>query len=75
MRMVMSYLRYLLVVLLFLSVGWFCVEVAGGTDDGAIAEALTAMTQVLAQANEQAAFGHRDPGEAEERRVRTRRSG
>lgn len=42
---------------------------AGGRDDGAIAEALTAMAQVLAQANEQAAVGHRDPGEAEERRL------
>jgi hypothetical protein len=38
---------------------------AGGRDDGAIAEALTAMAQVLVQANEQAAVGHRDPGEAE----------
>jgi hypothetical protein len=42
---------------------------AGGRDDGAIAEALIAMAQVLAQANEQAAVGHRDLGEAEERRL------
>jgi hypothetical protein len=40
---------------------------AGGRDDGAITEALIAMEQVLAQTNEQAAVGHRDPGEAEER--------
>jgi hypothetical protein len=42
---------------------------AGGRDDGAIAEALTVLALVLAQANEQAALGHRDPGEAEERRL------
>jgi hypothetical protein len=42
---------------------------AGGRDDAAIAEALAAMTQVLAQANEQAAVGHRDPREAEKRRL------
>ena len=41
---------------------------AGGRDDAAIAQALASMAQVLAQANEQAAVGHRDPGEAEERR-------
>jgi hypothetical protein len=42
---------------------------AGGRDDAAIAQALASMAQVLAQANEQAAVGHRDPGEAEERRL------
>jgi len=41
----------------------------GGRDDAAIAEALAAMAQVLAQANEQAAKGHQDHGEAEERRL------
>jgi hypothetical protein len=33
-----------------------------GRDDAAIAQALTSMAQVLAQANKQAAVGHRDPG-------------
>jgi hypothetical protein len=42
---------------------------AGGRDDAAIAQALAAMAQVLAQANEQAAVGHRDLREAEERRL------
>jgi len=42
---------------------------AGGRDDAAIAEALAAMVQVLAQANEQVANGHHDHGEAEERRL------
>jgi len=42
---------------------------AGGRDDAAIAEALAAMAQVLARANEQAAVGHCDPREAEERRL------
>ena len=42
---------------------------ASGRDDGAIAQALTLMAQVLAQVNERAAAGHRDPGEAEERRL------
>jgi hypothetical protein len=41
----------------------------GGRDDAAIAQALASMAQVLAQANEQAAVGHRDPEEAEERRL------
>jgi hypothetical protein len=41
----------------------------GGRDDGAIAHALASMAQVLAQANEQASAGHRDLGEAEERRL------
>jgi len=41
----------------------------GGRDDATIAEALAAMAKVLAQANEQAAVGHHDPGEAEERRI------
>jgi hypothetical protein len=44
-------------------------EIAGGRDDAAIAQALALMAQVLAQANEQAAVGHRDPEEAEERRL------
>jgi hypothetical protein len=39
---------------------------AGGRDDAAIAQALASMAQMLAQAKEQAAVGHRDPGEAEE---------
>jgi len=39
----------------------------GGRDDAAITEALAAMAQVLAQANEQSANGHKDHGEAEER--------
>ena len=34
---------------------------AGGRDDGAIAQALASMAQVLAQDNEQAAVSHRDP--------------
>jgi hypothetical protein len=38
------------------------LEMAGGRDDAAIAQALASMAQVLAQANEQAAVGHRDPG-------------
>jgi hypothetical protein len=61
----------LVFVLLFLSAVWFWCrsEMAGGRYDGAIAQALTAMAQLLAQANEQAAIGHRDPGEAEERRL------
>jgi hypothetical protein len=42
---------------------------AGGRYDAAIAQALASMAQVLAQANEQAAVGHCDPGEAEERRL------
>ena len=42
---------------------------AGGRDDGAIAQALNSVAQVLALVNEQAAAGHRDPGEAEERRL------
>jgi len=41
----------------------------GGRDDDAIAAALAAMAHVLAQANERAAVGHRDHGEAEERRL------
>jgi hypothetical protein len=36
---------------------------AGVRDDAAIAQALASMAQVLAQANEQTAVGHRDPGE------------
>jgi len=39
----------------------------GGRDDTTIAEALTAMAQVLTQANEQTTAGHRDHEEAEER--------
>jgi len=42
---------------------------AGGRDDGAIAQALAAMAQVLAQSNEQAAIGRQNEGEAEERRL------
>jgi hypothetical protein len=42
---------------------------AGGRDDAAIMLALASMAQVLARANEQAVVGHRDPGEAEERRL------
>jgi len=42
---------------------------ARGKDDGAIARALAAMAQVLAQSNEQAAIGRRNEGEAEERRL------
>jgi hypothetical protein len=41
----------------------------GGRDDAPIAEALAAMAQVLAQANEQAANGHHDHGEAAEWRL------
>jgi len=44
-------------------------EMAGDRDDAAIAETLAAMAKVLAQANEQAAVGHRGHGEAEERRL------
>jgi len=40
-----------------------------GRNDAAIAEALVVMAQVLAQANEQAAHGQHDQGEAEERRL------
>ena len=58
-------------MLLFLSVGLVMCrsEMAGGRDDAAIAEALAAMAQVLAQANKQTTVGHCDPGEAEERRL------
>jgi hypothetical protein len=42
---------------------------AGGRDDAAIAQDLASMAQVLAQANEYAAAGHRDPGETEEQRL------
>jgi hypothetical protein len=45
------------------------LEMAGGRDDAAIAQALASMAQVLAQAIEQAAVGHHDPGEAEEWRL------
>jgi hypothetical protein len=68
MRMVVSNLRYLFcgVVVLICWFGLCRSKMAGGRDDAAIAKALTAMAHVLAQANEQAAVGHRDPGEAEE---------
>jgi len=42
---------------------------AGGRDDAAIAQALAAMAQVLAQSNEQAAIGRWNEGEAEEQRL------
>jgi len=42
---------------------------ACGRDDAAIAEALAATTQVLAQANEQAINCHHDHGEAQEWRL------
>jgi len=42
---------------------------ARGRDDGAIARALAAVAQVLAQSNEQAAIGRRNEGETEERRL------
>jgi len=42
---------------------------ARGRDDGAIARALAAVAQVLAQSNEQAAICRRNEGEAEERRL------
>ena len=44
-------------------------EMAGGRNDAAIAQALAAMAHVLAQANEQAAIGRQNEGEAEERRL------
>jgi len=40
-----------------------------GRNDVAIAEALTAMGQVLAQAQENVGHGHHDHGEAKERRL------
>ena len=42
---------------------------AGGRNDAVIAQALAAMAHVLAQANEQAAIGRQNEGEAEERRL------
>ena len=52
MRMVMSYLRYLfLCCCAVVLICWLVLcrsEMAGGRDDGAIAEALTAMAHVLA---------------------------
>lgn len=41
----------------------------GGRVDAAIAEALVVVAHVLAQANKQAANGHRNHGEVEERRL------
>jgi hypothetical protein len=70
-RMVMSYLRCLFCCAVVL-ICWLVLcrsEMAGITDDAVIAQALGSMAQVLAQANEQTAVGHRDPGEAEEWRL------
>jgi hypothetical protein len=67
----MSYLRYLFCCVVVL-ICWLVLrrsEMAGGRDDAAMAQALASMAQVLAKANEQAAVGHRDPGEAEEQRL------
>jgi hypothetical protein len=41
----------------------------GGRNDFVTAEALTAMAQVLAEAQENARHGHHDHGEVEERRL------
>jgi len=66
---ILSYLRYLLCV----PVGWFCcsIEMAGGNgrNDDAIVAALTAVAQVLAQAQGNGCHGQEDQGEVEERRL------
>jgi hypothetical protein len=59
--MVMSYLRCLFCCAVVL-ICWLVLcrsEMAGGRDDAAIAQVLASMNQVLDQANEQAAVGHR----------------
>ena len=63
-RMVMDYLRYLFCCAVVL-ICWLVLcrsEMVGGRDDAAIATALAAMAQVLAQSNEQAAIGRRNEG-------------
>jgi len=69
--MVMDYLRYLFCCAVVI-ICWLVLcrsEMAGGRDDAAIAQALAAMAQVLAQSNEQAAIGRWNEGEAEEQRL------
>jgi len=61
------------VLLLFLPVGWFCClsEMAGGAgrNDDAIAAALTAVAQAVAQAQWNGGHGQEDQGEVDERRL------
>jgi len=63
----------ILVLLLFLPIGWFCClrEMAGGAgrNDDAIAAALTAVTQTVAQTQRNGGHGQEDQGEVEERRL------
>jgi len=63
MRMILSYLRYVCVMLLlFVIVVWCRIKMVGGIgrNDAAIAKAMIVMTQVLDQAQGNAGHGQQD---------------